>query len=170
MKKARELLFEYMDEHPEEFERGEHGTLVPDGTQERILKEWLEGPQGGSWGGSLRGATKEDVCKNAEAVLMYLSGEGVMEEIAVCMDAFAEWERDETPGPEVVISYCEWMKSALQKRWREPGIFWPTAAVNLLFCELGIRSFHRLDTRGAETSLGTLILNAACLFQLGTGD
>ncbi|MCW1883520.1 hypothetical protein OKA04_02195 [Luteolibacter flavescens] len=168
MKHVHELVGDYIDEHPEEFERGKVGMIVPDGTDERVVARWLDESMGsGNWAAGLRGATKEDACCYARRVLASFSDKAddvTTARILECVNAFADWEKNLTKGPEVVISYCGWMRSELQRRWREPLILWPWVAVELTFCELSIRSYHRLETKEAESTLAMLVINAAHFF------
>lgn len=141
---------------------------VPDDFSLKTLKDWLSSDHAHvHWASALRGVTKEDVGHYAEAVLKFLSNDAsdeIISQISVCVDAFADWEKNWTSGPTVVLKACDWMKSELQHRWREPGILWPWATVHLMFCELGIRAFHRIETKEAENQLAGLVINAAHFF------
>ena len=168
MKHVYELVGDYLDENPEEFERGEVGIVLPDGTDERVVGMWLErGGSTGGWATGLRGATKEDACGYAKRVLaaFYHKGEAeTVKQILKCVNAFADWTQGLTEAPEVVLSYCGWMRSELRRRWQEPFISWPWVAVELTLCELSIRSYHRIGSKEAERELAMLVLNAAHFF------
>ncbi len=170
MKHVWELRCAYIDEHPEEFERSEIGTITPEGTDARVVTKWLEDLPGiGGWAAGLRGATKDDACGYARRVLRSFShkpDDVAQATILECVDAFADWGQDLTRGPEVVLSYCGWMRSELQRRWREPAISWPWVAVELTLCELSILLFHRLATKEAERDLAMLVINAAHFFDV----
>lgn len=172
MKHCNEIFSSYIERNKDKFEKAEHGAIItPDGDKE-AFSAWCSDFDNSSSNlyDAFTGITKKEICAYAETVIKGLANDASDDHIEILMkavDAFADWEKEWTQEPEVVLSYCKALEHLLIDRWRDKShTMWPSIALHLLFCELGIRAFHRLGAGEAETRLHGLLLNSAIYFSI----